>query len=110
MCFLMLPVPVAMLNDGFAFPDAALVMQLHLICMYLPSFLAGRLVPRLGAGNVQVLGALVLVAATLVFDDGGSMAHYVAGEILNVRAGDAKRLRLRASAAARADAALSFLS
>lgn len=86
MCFLMLPVPVAMMSGGFSFAESALVMQLHLVAMYLPSFLSGQLMSRLGAEAVKALGAVVLAAGSVVQIGGVEMAHFSAGEILVVRA------------------------
>lgn len=85
MCLLMLPVPIAMVDGGFSFADSALVVQMHMLSMYIPSFLSGTLVARLGAAAVQVLGAVILVVGTIIFLDGEAMAHYSVGEVLNVR-------------------------
>lgn len=86
MCLLMVPVPVAMTSSGgFSFAESALVVQFHMIAMYAPSFFSGQLISRLGAATVQVLGALVIVAGTVVLLLGTSMAHYSVGEVLNVR-------------------------
>ena len=82
MTFLMTPVPLSMLSEGFTFDDASLVVQMHMLAMYVPSFFTGRVVTSIGPVRTMLLGTLVVGAASAVFGGGGRLAHYIAGELL----------------------------
>lgn len=71
MVFLMAAVPLAMTQSGFAFDEAAVVVQFHMVAMFAPSFVTGHLVKRFGAPALQLLGATLLAAG------GGIMLGYV---------------------------------
>ncbi len=81
MVFLMVPVPLAMLAAGFSFDDASLVVQLHMLAMYLPSFGTGRLVARVGPFRAMVAGTAVAGAACVIFRAGAQLPHYLLGEL-----------------------------
>src|SRR6185437_6625142 len=55
MSLVMTATPIAMIGCGFQFPDAALVIQWHILGMYAPSFFTGHLIARFGL--VWVMGA-----------------------------------------------------
>jgi hypothetical protein len=82
MTFLMVPVPLAMTSAGFSFTDAALVVQLHMLAMYLPSFATGRAVSTVGTGRAIVAGTAVVGAAMALFASGAQLPHYLVGELL----------------------------
>jgi predicted MFS family arabinose efflux permease len=82
MTFLMVPVPLAMTGAGFSFNDASLVVQLHMLAMYLPSFATGRVVATVGTGRAIVAGTAVLGAAMALFAAGAQLPHYLVGELL----------------------------
>ena len=44
MAFLMVPVPVSMVANGYSFTASSLVVQVHMLAMFVPSFLSGRCV------------------------------------------------------------------
>ena len=70
MSFLMTITPLAMIGSGFRFGDSALVIQAHIIGMFLPSFFTGGLIARYGVANIMLTGAL-LQAACVVINLGG---------------------------------------
>jgi predicted MFS family arabinose efflux permease len=82
MTFLMVPVPLAMTQQGFSFEDASLVVQLHMLAMYLPSFATGRAVASVGAPRAIVGGTALVGAAMAIFAAGASLPHYLIGELL----------------------------
>jgi MFS family permease len=59
MNLLMTATPLAMLACGFGFGDTKRVIQWHVLGMFLPSFLTGRLITRFGVERV-ILGGVVL--------------------------------------------------
>ena len=61
MSALMTVTPIAMLGCGFAFVDAAFVIQWHSLGMYLPSFITGHLISRLGVTTILLVGAGLLL-------------------------------------------------
>ena len=52
MNLLMTGTPLAMVGHGFAFDDAATVIQWHVVAMFLPSFFTGGVIARLGVRPV----------------------------------------------------------
>jgi MFS family permease len=59
--------PVAMVDQyGFTFGDSAIVIQGHVIGMYLPSFFTGYLIARYGVSNVMIAGAALQLLCILV--------------------------------------------
>jgi predicted MFS family arabinose efflux permease len=61
MSFLMTVTPLAMADCGFAFGDSAMVIQGHIVGMFLPSFFTGHLIVRYGVLNVMICGALLQI-------------------------------------------------
>ena len=59
MSFLMTVTPLAMADCGFAFGDSAIVIQAHIVGMFLPSFFTGHLIARFGPTNIMIAGALL---------------------------------------------------
>lgn len=66
MNLIMTSTPLAMIACGFAFDDAAFVIQWHALAMFGPSFFTGRLIGRFGAPRVILTGALLTGAAIVV--------------------------------------------
>ncbi len=56
MSFLMTATPLAMQSCGFDFGQTAFVLQLHVLGMYLPSFVTGDIIRRVGERNVLLAG------------------------------------------------------
>ncbi len=63
MNFLMTSTPIAMGVCGHPYGDAAFVISSHVIAMFAPSFVTGRLIRRLGVLPVMFTGALLNFAA-----------------------------------------------
>lgn len=63
MNLLMTSTPLAMTFCGFAFNDAATVIQWHIVGMFLPSFFTGHLIKRFGVVNVIAAGAALQAVA-----------------------------------------------
>ena len=70
MILLMLATPLAMVACSFPVSDAAMVIQWHVLGMFLPSFFSGRLVDRFGAPNIALAGAVILAASAAVAASG----------------------------------------
>ena len=62
MSMVMTATPIAMLDCGFGFPDAAFIIQWHALGMYAPSFVTGHLIARFGVTNILLTGAGLLLA------------------------------------------------
>ncbi|MFY3136902.1 MFS transporter [Achromobacter xylosoxidans] len=59
MNFLMTAAPLAMILCGHSQENANLGVQWHVIAMYAPSFVTGRLITRFGAGRIVAAGLLL---------------------------------------------------
>ncbi len=65
MVLVMTATPLSMVACGFAFSDAAFVIQWHALAMFAPGFFTGHLIKRFGVSAVIMAGALInLVAMT----------------------------------------------
>lgn len=62
MALVMTATPIAMIDCGFRFTDAAFVIQWHILGMYAPSFVTGSLINRFGVSAVLLTGAALLFA------------------------------------------------
>ena len=76
MALVMTATPLAMRNAGFGMPDAAAVMQAHVLGMFVPSFFTGRLIARLGVLSVVLTGTAALMISALTAVAGTSLAHF----------------------------------
>lgn len=66
MNFLMTSTPIAMGVCGHPYGDAAFVISSHVIAMFAPSFVTGRLIRRFGVLQIMFTGALLNFAAIAV--------------------------------------------
>lgn len=82
MSFLMSPTPLAMKAGGFSFSRVSHVITVHMIGMYAPSVLSGRLVALFGWKRLVLVGTALYVVASLVMYDGVSFTHFVVGQML----------------------------
>jgi MFS family permease len=76
MILVMTATPLAMQHEGFGLPDAATVMQWHVLGMFAPSFVTGHLVARFGLPNILLTGTAVLVGSVAVAVSGRTMVHF----------------------------------
>jgi MFS family permease len=75
MSLVMTATPIAMIACGYAFDDAAFVIQWHALAMFAPSFVTGTLIRRFGVLPIIMTGALL---------EAGCMAMNLAGvDIVN---------------------------
>jgi len=82
MILVMHATPLAMVGCGLTVGDAAGVIQWHVLGMYVPSFLTGRIINRTGAAPVAALGAAVLAASATVSAWDQSLPFFQAGLVL----------------------------
>ncbi|MEH6824691.1 MAG: MFS transporter [Motiliproteus sp.] len=76
MALIMTATPLAMNSCGFDFPTTAGVIQWHVLGMFAPSFLTGRLLSRFGVIRIMLLGAALMIACILVNLQGISEVHF----------------------------------
>ena len=66
MSFMMTGAPIAMVGCGFTPDEAALGISWHVMAMFAPSFITGRLIARFGKEAIVAAGLLLLVACSIV--------------------------------------------
>lgn len=69
MVFLMSAVPLAMAGGAaplFSFEQSSIVVQIHMVSMFAPSFVTGHLIRKFGVPAMQVAGALVLILGSVL--------------------------------------------
>ena len=81
MNLLMAATPIAMAQCSHPFSAAALVLEWHVLGMYVPSFFTGRLIKRFGVLPIMVTG-LLLNAACVVLALSGTDVMYFLGALL----------------------------
>lgn len=73
---LMAQAPLAMIGCGLSFSLSAVAMAVHLAAMYLPGFMIGRLIIRLGALNTAFLGVVLLGFGAMLLQFQGNLAGF----------------------------------
>lgn len=76
MNFLMTAAPLAMILCGHSQENANLGVQWHVIAMYAPSFVTGRLISRFGAGRIVSAGLLLTGASIAAGLTGLAVANF----------------------------------
>lgn len=76
MNLLMTVTPIAMHKHGFHFEQAAIVIEWHVLGMFVPSFFTGSLIGKIGTRNTIVCGSLFFIACILVNLNGVSEWHF----------------------------------
>jgi MFS family permease len=77
MALIMTATPLSMhINDGHSVEQTANVIRAHVLGMYVPSLVSGFLMERLGVVRMMFLGALGLLATSIVGMQGQSVLHY----------------------------------
>ena len=83
MSFLMTATPVSMHeHHGHTLSQAKLVIQWHILAMFLPSLFTGKILQRLGIPMALVGGMGIFAVAILVSLTGTSFHHYALGLVL----------------------------
>jgi MFS family permease len=77
MNLLMAATPIAMSQCSHPFSAAALVLEWHVVGMYLPSFFTGNLIKRVGALPVMVAGLALNVVCVLIALSGVDLMHFM---------------------------------
>jgi MFS family permease len=82
MSFMMTAAPMAMVECGHAVGDAALGIQWHILAMFGPSFVTGRLIGRFGKERITALGLVLIALAGAIGLAGITVAHFWSALIL----------------------------
>jgi MFS family permease len=78
MNLLMAATPIAMAQCAHPFSAAALVLEWHVLGMFVPSFFTGHLVKRFGALPIMTVGLLLNVACVAIALSGVELMHFLA--------------------------------
>jgi predicted MFS family arabinose efflux permease len=77
MTLVMTATPLSMhVNDGYSLEQTASVIQAHVLAMYVPSLVTGFLIEKVGVTRLMFVGALGLLATSIVGLQGHTGLHY----------------------------------
>ena len=76
MAFVMTVTPLAMLDCGHDFGDAAFVIQWHVVAMFAPAFVTGHLIQRFGTTAVILAGGVSFLACAAVAVSGLTLLNF----------------------------------
>ncbi len=82
MILAMTATPLAMTHHQHALPAAALVIQLHVLGMFLPSFFTGSLIARFGVLRIMLTGVGLLAGHVLLSLSGTGLASFASALVL----------------------------
>ena len=82
MVFLMTATPLAMHHHDYAFPDIAVVIQWHVLGMFVPSFFTGHLIKKHGLKPIIMLGCTLLIISAIINLFGQSYVHFFTSLVL----------------------------
>lgn len=82
MNLLMTSTPLAMHRHGFSFTDSTLVIELHVLGMFVPSFVTGHLIRRCGYTVMICAGCLLMLVCIGINIHGISHSHFMVALIL----------------------------
>jgi MFS family permease len=82
MSFTMTASPLAMIACGFSVDDAAHGIQWHILGMFAPSFITGRLIERFGHQSVMLFGIVLVAIGAVIALSGQELSHFWATLIL----------------------------
>jgi MFS family permease len=82
MTFVMTATPLAMIAHHHSQSSAQFAIQWHVIAMYAPSFLTGRLINRFGASTIAITGMLLIAVAATLALSGNELPHFWGALIL----------------------------
>jgi MFS family permease len=77
MNLLMAATPIAMQQCSHPFSAAALVLEWHVLGMFVPSFFTGRLIQRFGALPIMTVGLLLNLACVVFALSGNDVMHFL---------------------------------
>ncbi|WP_376094102.1 MFS transporter [Roseomonas sp. CCTCC AB2023176] len=78
MNLIMTSTPLEMMLCGYGVSDSATVIQAHAVAMFLPGFVTGRIIARVGARPVIAAGAVLTAACVVIALAGKDFAHFTA--------------------------------
>lgn len=77
MTLVMTATPLSMhVTDGFTLEQVAGVIQAHVLGMYVPSLVAGFLIEKIGVTRLMLVGAVGLLATSIIGLQGHTVLHY----------------------------------
>lgn len=82
MILAMTATPLAMAHHHHGLNETAMVIQLHVLGMFLPSFFTGSLIARFGVLRIMLAGVLLLTGHVLLTLSGTSLYSFTAALIL----------------------------
>jgi len=82
MNLVMTATPLAMHTRAMPLSDTAFVIQWHVVAMFAPSFITGRLIDRFGVPNILLAGALLNACCVATNLSGDSVWHFWAALLL----------------------------
>nr|WP_298140790.1 MFS transporter [uncultured Pseudomonas sp.] len=82
MIMIMTATPLAMQFCGLSIGDATQVIQWHMLGMFLPAFVAGQLVDKLGSARVAVLGSMILLTSAGIALSGLAKEYFLLSTFL----------------------------
>jgi len=82
MILAMTATPLAMTHHHHALPAAAIVIQLHVLGMFLPSFVTGSLIARFGVLRIMLAGVGLLAGHVLMSLSGTGFASFASALVL----------------------------
>ncbi len=82
MILAMTATPLAMVHHHHSLSDAALVIQAHVLGMFLPSFFTGSLIARFGVLRIMLVGVGLFVGHVLMTLTGNGFSSFVGALVL----------------------------
>lgn len=76
MSFVMTAAPIAMVGCGHTIGEAALGIQWHVLAMYGPSFITGKLIERFGKSTITSAGLILIAMSAAVGLSGLGLTHF----------------------------------
>jgi MFS family permease len=76
MALVMTATPLAMHGHHHNYENTAFVIEWHVLGMFLPSFVTGRLIQRFGVWNVMMTGALLTLVCVAINLLGSDLIHF----------------------------------
>jgi len=76
MSFMMTGAPLAMVGCGYSTDLATLGIQWHVLAMFAPSFITGKLIARFGTETIVATGLALLIACAFVASLGIELWHF----------------------------------
>lgn len=82
MNLVMTSTPLAVVGCGYAKADAANIVSMHVLAMFVPSFFTGHLIARFGVEKIIGAGLVILASAGVVALSGFDLNHFYVALIL----------------------------